>query len=1522
MEKTLIRWAEIEKAIEELIVHEEGVRFQRLAISLAKKRWPEIIATEVHKDAGKDAISYHYLTKDGGEFVVACSITATYEKIKHDMDKNLASGNQLAFLAFYTPKVVSNTTIEKWQNDFRKDYESELIVITREEIIHELIKSENHWMCEAFLGLPVEVNHDIETIVSKYKGAAQKIIEQWKRHIRSDTNRLINIEASLTDDKGKPLGQNYDPRGIAQQLTECRRIVLKGSPGAGKTTTLVQIAELLLDNYNKVPLIISLSDWAESEDDIMTFISKHPILVATGISSLDIALLHEHGRLTFLFNGWNEIVPSLLGQVGRQLQRIDRDYSAGIIVASREHHVSPPLYESMNLVLQSLNNTQRKIYIKSVVPKESSEDMINRIETNKSLNSITRTPLFLSEIIQLYINNVQIPDSKYGILQSVIMRAEQNPEHSTPLQIEPLSGRATQYLSLLAFKMTENGRVGMQYEQALAVINEINEQLRTDGQIVTRPDPQMIIDILCSHHLLEKSVSSISTIAIHFVHQQFQEFYASTRLMNKIALLCRTVDEITIRAFQRNIINMPIWEESLKLLAEEISRLIIETGKIMPYDIDAVVAGRDLVRWTIPIDPFFAAKLVGILGKAVWDEVKDGFGPLLRKWYECKNEDYRECALAAIFATGSEEFSDIIWPLLEHTDQQVRLSSYRAGRTFNLTCLGSKWKERICRWDEDRRSEFISELSLVGQSDAIEIFEEFAKNDLSPKVRATAIDELDWCGRRDKMWQVLEESKDDTFKVVVQNEHIALKNIPEDMLSRFTNTYQQQLSETDDPSKRLEILLKISDLSEQECVDLLKSDVEKYPIQQRSDFRISHLRDAVGKIAICDPDWASEWVVRKQAEGRLCDEHWSVFITKVPGEIIEQVIQKLLSPDCPYRRVDDMKYLINKGATKTHAHVIIQAFIEIHCHIKEHYVKDKAEMYHRLKDAIHAISWQTLVEAFQDDYVEPESGASMEVILNVAGCGTLERNKTQPEINKATLDNFKISLHGYLTRVLAANDYSGGLKADMSCALAVFGESNDVNIILQLIYADIDRIRKGHEAHQRGDRQSPLAQGASTRWDNWHIRALCRISPENADKYLLDLLKEPEYEEYAGYGLLELLKRNIPKEKISLGYKPLKIGAVIQEKEYIDATKSRLYSLVIEKCIRNHIEERKKAGKAGWVGRSIITLASIGEPYVVPLILEVLQVPQEYGAWTKIDTLEILIKNGYRLDTGVVELILDQVILQIKKGNYNDQNEFLFTRCLSILACTNDQSKAIAKIKQLVSNRQLGYEMREVVETLGYNGLSETANYLIELAQTPDVCAYLGRELIQALANLDLPESKKAILSIIDPAIQKPKLMFSNKNYEMEIAAEAIANWCRKDPQVKKRIIELCEEKLSKEQRNVLAGVINSLNTTEAVIAGLNLITDQSDKPIPFHLREAIEKSVTEHVPSGNNPNAYDIRPHENIDIRRKLYDMIYDDDTRNKSAFKLLGFIGRLRLENGNPPMEPRHPNIERNNPWPPVVN
>jgi len=79
--------SEIETALNELIAYEGGMKFQPLAVVLAKQKWPDLIACERKKDQGLDAYAPASLTQDGVGKGLLCSITAEKGKIEGDVQK-------------------------------------------------------------------------------------------------------------------------------------------------------------------------------------------------------------------------------------------------------------------------------------------------------------------------------------------------------------------------------------------------------------------------------------------------------------------------------------------------------------------------------------------------------------------------------------------------------------------------------------------------------------------------------------------------------------------------------------------------------------------------------------------------------------------------------------------------------------------------------------------------------------------------------------------------------------------------------------------------------------------------------------------------------------------------------------------------------------------------------------------------------------------------------------------------------------------------------------------------------------------------------------------------------------------------------------------------------------------------------------------------------------------------------------------------------------------------------------------
>jgi hypothetical protein len=95
----------------------------------------------------------------------------------------------------------------------------------------------------------------------------------------------------------------------------------------------------------------------------------------------------------------------------------------------------------------------------------------------------------------------------------------------------------------------------------------------------------------------------------------------------------------------------------------------------------------------------------------VWNTVRSTVGKALRDWHAVGEPHHRRLALAAMLATGSDDFADILVPLLTDKDRQVRISAYEAGDAFYLTSLGPDWRRIVESWDEDARADFVLEIT-------------------------------------------------------------------------------------------------------------------------------------------------------------------------------------------------------------------------------------------------------------------------------------------------------------------------------------------------------------------------------------------------------------------------------------------------------------------------------------------------------------------------------------------------------------------------------------------------------------------------------------------------------------------------------------------------------------------------------------------------------------------------------------------------------------------------------------------
>ena len=213
-------------------------------------------------------------------------------------------------------------------------------------------------------------------------------------------------------------------------LSQGGRIVLEGSAGRGKTTTLVQLAQRA--RTAGTAFMVELSAWTTSGRNILKYISGIPAFQAERLTPADLAQVQRTEPFLFFLNGWNQIAETTSAQANDALRELERNFpGAGIIVATRTHHLAPPLPGALRLRLLRLGREHRAVYLEARLGAKSAE-LRARIEANPSLDSLTLTPFILSEVAMLFEAGAEIPSMKFGVLAQVLRVQEQREEHRKP----------------------------------------------------------------------------------------------------------------------------------------------------------------------------------------------------------------------------------------------------------------------------------------------------------------------------------------------------------------------------------------------------------------------------------------------------------------------------------------------------------------------------------------------------------------------------------------------------------------------------------------------------------------------------------------------------------------------------------------------------------------------------------------------------------------------------------------------------------------------------------------------------------------------------------------------------------------------------------------------------------------------------------------------------------------------------------------------------------------------------------
>jgi hypothetical protein len=258
-----------------------------------------------------------------------------------------------------------------------------------------------------------------------------------------------------------------------------------------------------------------------------------------------------------------------------------------------------------------------------------------------------------------------------------------------------------------------------------------------------------------------------------------------------------------------------------------------------------------------------------------------------------------------------------------------------------------------------------------------------------------------------------------------------------------------------------------------------------------------------------------------------------------------------------------------------------------------------------------------------------------------------------------------------------------------------------------------------------------------------------------------------------------------------------------------------------------------------------------------------------------------------------------------------------------VMALVVPAEPGIAKIRTLISElRFRQYELGGVVAALGASRCTDAIDVLMDFAGADGKgVEAVGESWIEAIAALEGARSNEILLSFVAPNANLFTREFIPDHRHGDLLARILADRAGKDEALKSRLVEFANGDLPTTKRMLLAKVFGQFTSEKDRVQGLSVLRDD-DSGIPYELVRSMETAFLEHRPYGNSGNSYTLHPLGCNGVRQRLFEMVLSDPHRKKSAFALLGQIEVWRLEHGHPADEPRHPAIESEVSWPPLLS
>jgi len=1337
------------------------------------------------------------------------------------------------------------------------------------------------------LGLPA--HDDIGTVAARLIAAvatdvaAFKRMAGWPRHAVALNLRMIDGDNERA----------FQVSGLAAALDAFKDITIIAPPGTGKTTTLLQVAEAVVQTARSVPLFVPLGEWASQAGSLLQSVLQRAAF--QGMREQYFMLLAHHGRLVLLLDGWNELDREARLRASSEIKRLRRDFpSLGIVVSTRRQALDVPISGPM-VQIDVLTHAQQ-LEIARALGGQRGEALLDRAARTPGVRSLVSIPLYLTALL-LEAPGGAMPTTKEAVLGLFVAEHERGGERAEALRTV-LSGHHAEVLTALAVEATRTANTAISEARACLVVKQEEDRLVQAGQI-TAAAPAAVLDLFFDQHTLVRAGGAPA--ALSFQHQQFQEWYASfevEQVIRKAAL----GDRAAQHRLRADILDQPAWEESILFACERASR-------DDPAGIEAVAAA---ITTALPIDPILAAEMIYRAADGVWAIVRDDMLAFVCRWHAPGAVDR---AARFMITSGRPEFAEQIWPLVESRDSQVHLSVMRAARRFRPSVLGLDAGARLARLPQDTRHNVLAELVMQGGPEGIELATALARDDPSADVQFGVIEALLFRRAEQTALDLLTAASSQVWPM------LAAKG------------YADEIT---DPAARERIGRERERLFQREAA----------PLARIGWVLASANPSEADKQQIAAAIEAADFPARDQNASWQVQRAWE----RYPEQVAQGLLRRLAAGrDLPYRAsemlaavtpVDDgpiAATATNLDAAAPLAHAaasvigprtagsLIDSLLTLADEIAAaagRYDKAASERYHNLKDRINSTRQTSFVSALlsRDPTDLPHRIGLLADLL--VGHGT-DESRRKPFVVEDNVRRELIALvHHWAETLLSSAESKRHQLAEVGRAIGRLAATELVGDLRRLLATDLERWRQLRA--QRSDRSAAARMTIEERsdaahsWTNYYREAFAAIGGDAVIEIMRAYLEDEDFGFDAGLVLKEIWDRqqNTPAPSPLKAWPDFSTVGTRREQRRAEAATAAvppaamIFAAIERMAAPGGSEKRQRVAIA--LGRIGLSMPHGNQRAAIDALLA-LPLPMR----GKRELLAALVLDG--------EVISAELPLQAIREWLADAQEKTWMRreglweveaWLQLLPFSERPAAVIEGVGMVLGAVPHVEGVERVVSALGDAPGEEAERALQELMRRHPQLVF-RQDWVRAIIKRG---TRSAAIMLLDFAASGGVGRGADAGDAYWMAHELLG-LIQRHPDLKAEVMHRYQAAGNGRGQAMFEHILAELGYADAVLALVRAYA-AAGRGFDGLLQTAIREAALSKEPAADWAGAYELRPVPLPELRKTLFAMTDDASPATAAlAEACLASIDELRDEYGASEFEPRHPDVESGRPWPPAA-